>query len=121
MGSVPSPQTPRQLPLHKSLTFERPAPGPGSKESLDGDGEPGAAGTDTRLGSRLPPSPAHPPVTAWLLRAAVRPGVAGTRPAAARSQERRPGVSSLQEEPVGRKPGVEGFGLHTCNSWMSQK
>ena len=50
MGSVPSPQTPRQLPLHKSLTFERPAPGLGSKESLDRDGELGAAGTDTRPG-----------------------------------------------------------------------
>lgn len=121
MGSVPRPQTPRQLPLHKSLTFERQAPGPGSKESLDGDGELGAAGTDTRPGSRLLPSPAHPPVTGRLLRAAVRSGAVGTRSAVARSRERSPGVSSLQEEPVGRKPGVEGFGLHTCNSWMSQK
>lgn len=29
--------------------------------------------------------------------------------------------SPLLEEPVERKPGVEEFRLHICNSWMSQK
>lgn len=51
--------------------FKRLPPGLGSNESLDGDGEPGAAGTHTCPGSLPPPSQAHPPVTGWLLHAAA--------------------------------------------------
>lgn len=120
MGSVPSPQTPRQLPLHKSLTFERPAPGPGSKESLDGDGEPGAAG-------RHPPglavaTLASPPTCYRVAPASGSASRCGGDPTCSGEV---PGETSRGFLPPGgasgRKPGVEGFGLHTCNSWMSQK
>lgn len=121
MGSVPSPQTPRQLPLPKSLTSSRGCLlGWAPRSPSMGTASPGLrAHTPARARCRHSHKPTHLSQGGSCTRQ-LRPGAAGTRPAE-RSQERSPRVSSLQEELGGRKPGVEGFGLHTCNSWMSQK
>lgn len=85
-----------------------------------GTGGPRAVGP--RYPSSLPAaSPARPTlsVRGRLLRPQLCPGAVGTPPAA-RPRREVPGFP-LREEPAQRKPGVEGFRLHTCNSWMSQK
>lgn len=101
--------------------FKRPALGLGSKESLDGERRSQGCGAQapTQAHCRHPHRPT-PPVQGQLLQAAAMSRCSRDR-ICRKVPGEKPQVSSLQEELVERQLGVEGFGLHTCNSWMSQK
>lgn len=115
------PPNSKAAPLGKApAEFKRPAPGLGSKESLDGDRRAQGCGAQDPPGSMPPPSQAHP--------TSQRAAPAGSScvqvqqgPNLQKGPRREVPGFPLREELVERKPGVEGFRLHICNSWMSQK
>lgn len=96
---------------------KRPAPGLGSKESLNGDRWAGALGHWTQAHCHHPHRPT-PPVPGSSCRQQLCPGARGTRPAEGPRRE-VPGFPLRESQWRGSQAG--GVGLQICNSWTSQK